>query len=540
MRKFMRQITPFLAAAMFLTACGGASSGDGKTADSSVSADTGAEQTAQTEKIKETIHVATAQQPPSLDCHKNSTSSVREMTRGLLYEQLVTLNANSEPVPELCESYEMSDDNKTVTFHLRKGVKFHDGSEMTADDVVASMNRWINGFSTARAAVGEGAEFEKVDDYTVKITSESSLLLFPTVIAGATQPAVITTAAACANEDGNGYMTEYIGTGPYKLAEWQQDQYIKFERFDDYVPYGEEGREDDGWSSYKTAPTKYIEYDFVKEPTTREAGLETGQYDFMYNVPSDDQERIDGTDGIKTLTAPSGGVALVFNKKEGIGTDENFRKALNAYLDCDVLLTANYGENGYVLDSNYMDEDQPFWLTDAGSENYNQKDEAKAKEYLADSAYDGTPVRILCSSMNGFDNIGVALQEELKGIDVASEIESVDWPTFTDYRKDSSRYDIYITGFGATPLPTLKLYFGASYPGWMTDETLTGYLNDITNASDMDAAKATWEEAQAYCWNEYVPIINMGHRVAFFGSSDKLTGLNTYNGMHFWNAAVAE
>ena len=236
----MRQITPFLAAVMFLTACGGASSGDGKAADSSASADTGAEQTAQTGNIKETLHVATAQQPPSLDCHKNSTSSVREMTRGLLYEQLVTLNANSEPVPELCESYEMTDDNKTVTFYLRKGVKFHDGSEMTADDVVTSMNRWINGFSTARAAVGEDAEFEKVDDYTVKITSDSSLLLFPTVIAGATQPAVITTAAACANEDGNGYMTDYIGTGPYKFAEWQQDQYIKFERFDDYVPYGED------------------------------------------------------------------------------------------------------------------------------------------------------------------------------------------------------------------------------------------------------------------------------------------------------------
>ena len=74
----------------------------------------------------------------------------------------------------------------------------------------------------------------------------------------------------------------------------------------------------------------------------------------------------------------------------------------------------------------------------------------------------------------------------------------------------------------------------------MTDETLTGYLNDITNAADMDAAKAVWDEAQAYCWNEYVPVINMGHQVAFYGSSDKLTGLNTYNGMHFWNVAVAE
>ena len=82
-----------------------------------------------------------------------------------MFEKLVTLNAKAEAVPELCESYEVSEDGKTITFVLRKGVKFHDGSEMTADDVVASMNRWLEGFSSAGNMVGD-ARFEKVDDYT--------------------------------------------------------------------------------------------------------------------------------------------------------------------------------------------------------------------------------------------------------------------------------------------------------------------------------------------------------------------------------------
>ena len=149
---------------------------------------------------------------------------------------------------------------------------------MTADDVVASMNRWIEGFSSAKSTVGD-ARFEKVDDYTVKIAADHSILLLPSMIAGAAQPASITTAAACEKEDSNGFMTDYIGTGPYKFSEWVQDQYVKLEKFDDYVPYGTEGEPMDGWSGYKAAPTKILEFDIVPEETTRVAGLETGQYD---------------------------------------------------------------------------------------------------------------------------------------------------------------------------------------------------------------------------------------------------------------------
>ena len=533
-------LTIIMAAAMALTACqSNAASAvtEGKTETEQVQNSSEGESKA---AYKETFHIAISQQPPSLDGHKNSTYITHVMTRGLMYEQLLTLNADYESVPELCESYEMSDDKKTLTFVLRKGVKFHDGSEMTADDVVASMNRWIESWSTAKTAVGEG-RFEKVDDDTVKITSENSLLLFPTLMASATQAANITTAAACENEDSNGNMIDYIGTGPYKFKEWKQDQYILFEKFDDYQPYGEEGMADDGWRAYKTAPSKYIEYDYVPETTTREAGLETGQYDFIFNVPSDDKARMEGLDGIKTLAVQNGMTAIVFNKKEGLGADVNFRKAINALVDCDALMTSQRGADGYVANGEYMDEEQTFWKTDAGTENYNTKNTEKAKEYLAESSYEpGTKVRILASTLDHYDYMAVTLQEELKAIDVPSDIITVDWSTFTEYRKDSGMYDLYFTGFSATPLPTQKLFFGATYPGWMTDETMTKYLEDMNNADDMDAAKKVWEKAQAYCWNDYLPVINMGHQITYYSYSDKVEGVNTLNGMHFWNAGVRE
>lgn len=108
-------------------------------------------------------------------------------------------------------TYKISEDGKTITFVLRKGVKFQDGSEMTADDVVASMNRWLESFNSAGSMAGD-ARFEKTEENTVRIAGKEPLILLPAMIAGAAQPAAITTASACADEDSNGFLKSYIGT----------------------------------------------------------------------------------------------------------------------------------------------------------------------------------------------------------------------------------------------------------------------------------------------------------------------------------------
>ena len=160
-------ILTILTAAAFLSACAASSGSDGGSRTSGSGQTEGeADESGTGEGWKDTLHIAISQQAPSLDLHKNSTLCARQIMDGTVWEKLVTQNANAEPVPELCERYEVSDDGKTITFYLRKGVLFHDGTEMTADDVTASMNRWIEGFSSAASTVGD-ARFETVDDSTV-------------------------------------------------------------------------------------------------------------------------------------------------------------------------------------------------------------------------------------------------------------------------------------------------------------------------------------------------------------------------------------
>jgi peptide/nickel transport system substrate-binding protein len=535
------------AAALLLTACGGGSSNTTTAAGASAAAGTSGSETgssagtssaapAEGTKFQDTLHIAVQQQAPSLDLHKNSSLIARQMMDGTVFEKLVTLNSQAEAVPELAESYELSDDARTLTFKLRHGVKFHDGSEMTADDVVASMNRWIEGFSTASTMLGD-ARFEKVDDDTVKITADTSLLLLPPMIAGSAQPAAITTAAACKDEDDNGFMKQYIGTGPYKFTEWVQDQYVRLDRFDDYVPYGNKGEEMDGWAGYKSAPTKTLEYDIVPDQATASAGLESGQYDIIWNVSSDDYPRLEANPALSVASAQQGSVALVFNHKQGLGANQSFRQAVNTALNCDEIMTAAFG-SGYELGSCYMDSGQAFWQTDAGSEYYNQHDADKAKQLLTDAGYSGDTFRILCANLSGMDMMAVAIESELEAVGINVDLNIVDWATLTDYRKDPSLYDMYMTSFAEVPVPTLKLYYGTNYPGWSVDDKLQSMFKDMTEATTMDDAKAKWEALQGYSW-EYLPIICPGHYLGQYAWKKELTGVNMYSGgPKFWNAGI--
>src|SRR5699024_6698627 len=112
-----------------------------------------------------TLNIAYDTPPPSLDPHLIPAEASMEITRPI-YETLVAFDGNYEPQPELAESWELSDDRKTITFHLREGVTFHNGKEMTAEDVFASMSRWKE-INFGAMMYFANASFEIEDDYTV-------------------------------------------------------------------------------------------------------------------------------------------------------------------------------------------------------------------------------------------------------------------------------------------------------------------------------------------------------------------------------------
>ncbi|MCR4882808.1 MAG: peptide ABC transporter substrate-binding protein [Clostridiales bacterium] len=488
-------------------------------------------------EYKDIINIADNDQGVSYDLHKDTSVNVRNMLRGTVFEQLVTLKASGEIGPELAESYEVNENSSAFVFHLRKGVIFHNGKEMTSADVVASLNRWLDSFSTAKKMVGD-AVFQADDDYTVSLTLENSAIMLLDMLAGAAQAAVIYPSESIENVSADtGFLpTEWlIGTGPYMFTAWAVDQYIQLDRFDDYVPYGDPDQELDGLWGYKHAYTKTLKYWIVKDAATRFNGLMSGDYDFVIKLTDDYLPVLENNPDYTVYSQQTGMISLVWNKHN---TDKYLRLACQAIADADELNTVNYGSL-YDTDPCYMEGGQPAWYTTAGGEYFCQKNPELAKELMAQSSWDvSQPIRILVSTGGHAEDMLEVFKQEVAELGLSVTLDIVDRSTLTQKRKDDTLYEAYFTTFSSVPVPSLRNFLDASYAGFSDDEHLQDLMKQMTTAATREDAFAAWEQIQAYCYSDYCPILMMGHFHQAAACSSKLSGYNVFLTTNFWNARL--
>lgn len=487
------------------------------------------------EKTDDTIEAAVSQEPVTLDVMKNSSRISRVIMTGNVFERVVTLSEDGSPAGELATDFYMSDDALSWTFDLRSGVKFHNGDIMDASDAAISLNRWIDNFGSARKLVGD-ARFEVVDDDTIRIQASHPILLLPDMMAGGSYSAVVMPKEVFESVDELGFLTEYIGTGPYCFDSWAQGQNIKLRRFDDYVPYGDPESEMDGLSGYKHAYVENIVYNFIPDAMTRLVGVQTGQYHFDDDIVSNDLSGVERDKNlVVTHSGEEGSLMLIFNKKEGICSDNEIRKAINTALDLSELNAVRHGSTGYVLHPNYMESAQSEWLVEGLDSYYAHNDREKARDMLARAGYDGSAVRILTSNSSGMDKSAVALSEQLKSIGMNTELIITDWAGMMSLRNNPAAYDIFITAMTSVPLPSLKLFLDPSYAGWSSDEQLQEYMTALNKATSKSEAISIWQEAQRYCY-EYLPAIVAGHYLAGYLYREEVVGIDEEYGFYFYNS----
>lgn len=481
-------------------------------------------------EYKDELHIGYKIEPAHLDTQLITDAPPRVIAYGTIYEALVTLDGNFRVQPELCESYEISEDSKTYTWYLRKGVKFHNGEEMTADDVVASMNRWLDHYSNAKNMVGE-AKFEKVDDYTVKIEMENAVGLLNDLIATQTQGSVIMPKSVIEDLDPEtGRIKQYIGTGPYTFGEWKEGSYIRLDRYEDYQPYGVKG-EASGWYGYKTQLSKHIFYDFVADVSVRTAGIQSGEFDIVTEMNNDDYVMFQNTEGLNTYKDLNGLYFMVYNKKEGLTADVNIRQAINAAVNPTEIMAAAMGNpDFYRVEVSWMPEETSNWYTDAGKENAHLNDLTLAKEYMDKAGYDGTPVRILLPTNDiNFMNGGVVLKAQLEAAGFNVELVTPDWTSYSSYRNDSTKYDIFFSCAMVVTVPTFYQFVGSSYAGFTNDQNIFDMAAVINQTSDLATAQKLWDEMQTYCWTESLPVSKLGAAFIFNVYSDDVVDFQFFS-----------
>ncbi len=523
MKKFLALLLA-LAMVLSLAACG---SSDAPAAEAPKADAPAAEAPA---AYKTELNIAINANPPTLDAHAANTNIVG-CIGSHIYEPLFAMNSENVPTAVLAESYEISEDGTVYTIKIRQGVKFHNGQEMTADDVVPSMENWLA--KSTKATPIAGTTFAKVDDYTITMTLPGAYAGALDILAGNVQFAAIYPKSSldAAGETG---ITDYIGTGPYKLAEWKQDQYIHLTKYEEYQqPAGESS----GFTGEKTAATPDIFFRVVTDETTRIAGVQTGEYDISEGISLEQYETLAADPAVTLYTKTGGTLNLFFNTTKGIMAKEEMRDAIMACLNCDDIMMASYiNPNLYSLNQGWMNPASATWGSE-NSEHYSQNNVEKAKELLAAAGYNGEEILLVTTpDYPAMYNATLVVQAQLVAAGINAKVEQFDFATFMEHRANPDQFSLFITSNSYNILPVTLSVLNSTWAGLEAQEVVDG-IAAIKGAATTGEAAAAWQEVEEFLY-DYGAASVLGHYSDVAATAAGVEGFDFFNFPIYWNVKV--
>jgi peptide/nickel transport system substrate-binding protein len=451
------------------------------------------------------LHVATAGNPPTADA-PTTTAAATQYIAIHVHETLVAMSENYKLKPMLAESWDVSDDGKTYTFHLRKGVKFHNGEEMTADDVVASFKRFMD-VSVRAPSFSMVDSYEASDKYTVVFKLSKPTRAFLLNHAYVYAPMCIQPKSVIEGK-GVGDLKapeDIIGTGPYKLVQYDPDTLWAVERHEDYQPLPGDR---DGMTGGKIPYFDKIYMHIVPDYAVQVAGLESGEFSLIGNFTTVSFNALKDHPDINALEYYPGGMRVImFNHGEKFTSDVNFRQAVLAALDLEEigLYTSGGDPTKFRLNPYLWPPDGAMYLPDdpVAEAHYNQNDVEKAKQLLAKTDYHGEElVWITTKDYEYMYDIAVSASEQLeKKLGIKIKIEVYDWASLNAKWEDAPGWHFTQTAYSSYnyfPL-TLQTY-------WACDTTSSlrcGYCNEEVDAAFDAAATALTDEEEEAAWREF-------------------------------------
>jgi peptide/nickel transport system substrate-binding protein len=261
---------------------------------------------------------------------------------------------------------------------------------------------------------------------------------------------------------------------------------------------------------------------------TRVAALESGELDFVDDIQADAYEKIKANPKLRpVIVRPISWPTAVFNKKEGLMTNQKLRQAIQAAIDIEPAMQAGAGNPlFYRLDSALSFQEQKAWHTKVGAEHYNTRNKALAKKLLQEAGYKGEPVRwITTREYAWMYNIALVVKQQLEEVGINVDLQVLDWATLVQRRNNPQMYDIFSTGMTLVPDPTQHPYLRCDWPGWTCDPDINGRLDAIRRETDQKKRMALWEEVHKLFY-ERVPVLRFGDLLGLRAMQAHLKGFN--------------
>jgi peptide/nickel transport system substrate-binding protein len=275
------------------------------------------------------IRIARISDSDTLDPQKTSLLAAHEITTQI-YDPLIYLDGAGEVFPALAASWAFSNDNKTVTFKLREGVTFHDGSPLNAETVKWTVERQLAPETASPTAwmLGPVESVEVIDDLTVAYNYADP---FVPLWVGLSYSYCAPLSKTAVEAAGDNYGRNPIGSGPFKFVSWEPDKGITLEANPDHA-----------WGSpyFQNTGLPYLDgaqYLVMPEDATRIAALQSGDIDMIAGsdaVPFDKIRQLESMAGIKVTTAPQAGLVYAYINTTLPGLDDKrVRQAINYAVD---------------------------------------------------------------------------------------------------------------------------------------------------------------------------------------------------------------
>ena len=485
-----------------------------------------------------TLNYATIGEPPSLDVQVG-TASIASTISQHMFETLYAFDSSYEPQPLLASGERIEDDGRTLVISLRTGVPFHNGEEMTAADVVASLQRWAEHGSRGKLLFQEGASIEATGSHEVTLTLPEPNGAWKNLLAFPNGGPVIYPASAVGDAGAEPLdVAAYIGTGPYKFNEWRPNRYVELVRFDDYSAVDAAA---DGYAGARVAELDALRFIPVADVGTRVAGLQAGDYDYAEFIPGDLFDTLDGDANvvIHRNGAPIFGLVF-FNSKAGIlKENRQLRQAIQVALNKEEALRISIGPESLWDANGSFYPKNSVWYSDSGVSAFSEGNPEKAKQMAEEAGYDGTPIKLLVSTNYQFHyDQATVFTRQLAEAGINVQLIVVDWATLLKKRGEEGEWDMFFTHHGTVPDPVLITVLNDSYPGWWTTAESQEIKAALTGTADVDARRAAWSDLQELIY-EQVPAIKTGDVYSYHIASPDLQNIgdSTVIWPHFWGVS---
>ncbi len=499
MKTNVRSILCLIMAAIMMIAVAGCSTGtstDGATATAAPNLPimtASPASTAAPAPTKDTLIMGMTYECSKLDPGGDSTSNAMGVIANI-YDSLVCPKADDASVvePAIASSWKFSEDGQTLTFELRDDVTFHDGTKMTADDVVYSLN-----FALAQPlnspAAGMIDDVTKVDDSHVSIHLIYAYKPILMMLYGPSFGIISQAFHEKCMEDGVNFSSVENGTGAYILKEWVSGNKMVLEA-------------NDNWYNGEV-PIKNLVYQVVPDATTGALMIEQGEIDALLGMSTADREHLVKAEGITVVDVLSAGTHFIaMNNTKAPFDDPKVREAVSYAVNREEALQGGLNGIGII---------NPFIITPGFFGYYdgfepNPYDPEKAKALLAEAGYpDGLDVTWKAASDSWYATPAQVVAEQLRQVGFNVDLQLMERaPYLAEVQSDKMDYQLtnYLT-WGTYPDADASMYNKFHTSMWGKPQQNYGFAGNAETDALLDKARTSLDDqVRLDCYKELAEI----------------------------------